>query len=646
MQSTSEPGQVIAFYSFKGGTGRSMALANIGCTLAQTPEFGKPILLIDWDLEAPGLHRYFRRHLFQAFGGSEKVQEESPGLIDLFIELRDRLDRADAAEPQEIESAVTMLADLALRDYVVETDIPRLHLLKAGRFDKGYAERISTFNWPALYRKSPYLLKAFAARLARDYRYVLIDSRTGLTDTSSICTMLLPEILVTVFTPNRQSLLGVIDLIMDAGRYRLQSEDVRPLVIYPLPSRIEASEPALRQQWRHGDAKAGIEGFQGLFENAFAEIYALPTCDLTGYFDDVQIQHAPRYAYGEELAVLIEESRDRFSLTRSFQRFATRLVEGDPPWIPSESSLSVAEDVGLDDDLTKSAGEAASKRREAAAYLQRIEEPTNRLKRYFALRSIAERVSIFLLPAALAGIIVGVYKPEIMPTLLLEVLAVLGLLGFSANAFLSNRNKYLASSIATIGKELDDFKNGRPPYETAEALARLKERLDPILRPLGPPSSRGNRRNGKIYISYRRSDNASVGRLYDSLSTHFGSDRIVMDVDTIPIGSNYVTAVGEMMKSASVVLVVIGPNWTRALRERQSTSFGNTLDFVGTEISLALSQNLLTVPVLVDGANLPSETEVPESMRDLFSRNAFFISNSRWHADVTKLNESLDRLLA
>jgi len=44
-------GQIITFYSYKGGTGRSMALANIAWILASN---GKRVLIIDWDLEAPG----------------------------------------------------------------------------------------------------------------------------------------------------------------------------------------------------------------------------------------------------------------------------------------------------------------------------------------------------------------------------------------------------------------------------------------------------------------------------------------------------------------------------------------------------------------------------------------------------------------
>ena len=66
------PGEVITFYSYKGGTGRTMALSNIAVMLARRQNATVPILMIDWDLEAPGLHRYFGKQLFSAFRGSEQ----------------------------------------------------------------------------------------------------------------------------------------------------------------------------------------------------------------------------------------------------------------------------------------------------------------------------------------------------------------------------------------------------------------------------------------------------------------------------------------------------------------------------------------------------------------------------------------------
>jgi formylglycine-generating enzyme required for sulfatase activity/cellulose biosynthesis protein BcsQ len=328
----STSGKVIAFYSYKGGTGRTMALANVGCALARDPKLQRPVLLVDWDLEAPGLHRYFRKQVATQFGGDEFQFDKAQGLIDLFLELQSRTASDGDSAREDYESVAPLFNEVQLEKYIIKTDVPRLHLIKAGSFSNAYAANIASFQWPELYRRSPYLLRAFADRLASDYSFVVIDSRTGLTDTSGICAMLMPEVLVAVFTPNRQSLFGVLDLVREAASYRARSDDLRPLMVYPLPSRIEASEPALRHSWRFGDRSASIPGFQGMFEEAFKEIYELPACDLGPYFDDVQIQHLPDYAYGEEIAVLVEQTHDRLSLTHSYLRFTTRLAKGEVPW--------------------------------------------------------------------------------------------------------------------------------------------------------------------------------------------------------------------------------------------------------------------------------------------------------------------------
>ena len=70
-------GQILTFYSYKGGTGRSMALANVAWMLALN---NKRVLVIDWDLEAPGVHRYFHPFL------DDKELQSTRGLID-FVEI-------------------------------------------------------------------------------------------------------------------------------------------------------------------------------------------------------------------------------------------------------------------------------------------------------------------------------------------------------------------------------------------------------------------------------------------------------------------------------------------------------------------------------------------------------------------------------
>ncbi|MGH8524572.1 MAG: hypothetical protein ACREXY_10245, partial [Gammaproteobacteria bacterium] len=86
-------GDVVTFYSYKGGTGRSMALVNCAGLIAQhLPDKTKPILLIDFDLEAPGLHRYLEPYL-----PPKDEWAERPGTLELFEALSDAVERCLAA---------------------------------------------------------------------------------------------------------------------------------------------------------------------------------------------------------------------------------------------------------------------------------------------------------------------------------------------------------------------------------------------------------------------------------------------------------------------------------------------------------------------------------------------------------------------
>jgi MinD-like ATPase involved in chromosome partitioning or flagellar assembly len=326
-------GEIITFYSYKGGTGRTMALSNVACLLAERSLEAKGILMIDWDLEVPGLHRFFQDKLFLpdagSIGGSLTELNEQPGLIDLFLKLDALIDKSDLRD--EV-LANDVLDRVKFEDFIFPTHIPNLSLLKAGRFDEKYSNKVNTFNWEGFYNQCPLLIRLFAERLADRYRYILIDSRTGHTDISGICTMLMPQKLVVVFTPNRQSYTGIEELIRRATTYRRRSDDLRPLLIYPLPSRIEFSRDDLRASWRFGNAEQGITGYQPMFEVILKKVYGLDKCNLSEYFEEVQIQQSPNYAYGEEIAVKVEKTKDSFSLSRSYEVFTDWLVKSVAPW--------------------------------------------------------------------------------------------------------------------------------------------------------------------------------------------------------------------------------------------------------------------------------------------------------------------------
>jgi cellulose biosynthesis protein BcsQ len=82
MTMRSPAGSVVTFYSWKGGVGRTMVLANVAVQLAR---MGSTVLVVDWDLEAPGLERYF-------IGLDQSSAANPTGLMGLLCEASERGD--------------------------------------------------------------------------------------------------------------------------------------------------------------------------------------------------------------------------------------------------------------------------------------------------------------------------------------------------------------------------------------------------------------------------------------------------------------------------------------------------------------------------------------------------------------------------
>ena len=345
-----KPGQIITFYSYKGGTGRTMAVANAASVLARRLAAGGAtdtrVLAIDWDFEAPGLHRYFLPFLPT---GTRDSFDARPGCIDLLQAVHVR--RADFGKDsfRNRTQARSILKDIDFDQYVIRTTIPCLGFIKSGRHDADYARTVNAFDWEDFFYTTEGFFPGLADYLGGAFDYVLIDSRTGVTDTSGICTMLLPDKLVVPFTANTQSLAGIEDVVRRAVNYRRQSEDWRPLSVFPLPSRIDISRPTLAEQWRNGvamdlrrsdpGARTGdIEGYQPVFERLMTELYGPDGGDLGKYFDEVVLQHVPDYAYGEPIAVELETTDSRIFLRRSYENFVDRLTELSGPWESLEAN--------------------------------------------------------------------------------------------------------------------------------------------------------------------------------------------------------------------------------------------------------------------------------------------------------------------
>jgi hypothetical protein len=151
--------------------------------------------------------------------------------------------------------------------------------------------------------------------------------------------------------------------------------------------------------------------------------------------------------------------------------------------------------------------------------------------------------------------------------------------------------------------------------------------------------------NGQIFISYRRDDSAGYARaLYDRLVQHFSKERVFIDVDAIEPGLPFDEAIQRALDQCEVLLVVIGRHWLDN-QKGLGPRINDPQDFVRLEIAAALSRNIRVVPVLLDGAGMPGEEELPEALRALARRNALEIRNSRFDADTETLIRAVRKAL-
>lgn len=282
----SSNGRIITFYSYKGGTGRSMAVANTAWVLASN---GFRVLMVDWDLEAPGLHRYFHPFLI------DKKLEASAGVVDLVW----RFSNAVMSHPEEEGSGDDWYREYAdLRDFTISLDWKfdrhggMLDLIPAGRQDASYASRVNSFDWENFYNRlgGGVFLEAVREDMRSRYDYVLIDSRTGVSDTSGICTVHMPDQLVVCFTLNTQSIEGASAVAKSVAGQRDGG-----FRIFPVPMRVEDGE------------KTKLERARDLAIDKFSSALSwLMQDEWLRYWGSVQVPYKVYYAYEEVLATFAD----------------------------------------------------------------------------------------------------------------------------------------------------------------------------------------------------------------------------------------------------------------------------------------------------------------------------------------------------
>jgi hypothetical protein len=246
--------KIITFYSYKGGVGRTMSLANVAFLAALN---GQRVLVMDWDLEAPGVNYYFRGLLEAA---EAKALKDSAGLLDILWKWSDVIKSVKSESDLEREVAElkqgTMFSD-CVRSLITPgffAGDPKLDLIGAGgRLIATpqlipYEEALANFSWSTFFEKEGggLVLDSLRNWAKANYDLILIDSRTGLADVAGICTMQIPDTVALCFILNRQNIDGVAK-VSSAIRNKRKDE----ISIRAVPMRV-----ARRDTSEESDARA------------------------------------------------------------------------------------------------------------------------------------------------------------------------------------------------------------------------------------------------------------------------------------------------------------------------------------------------------------------------------------------------------
>jgi hypothetical protein len=311
-------GRVVTFYSYKGGPGRTMALANVAWILASN---GCRVLAVDWDLDSPGLHRFFAPFL-------DQPTYEGPGLVDMIRNYQWEAGRAVNGERRLALIEGLIAEHTRIRRYAIPLrnwDFPgrgSLEFLPPGRENRDYVASISALDWDHFYEAlyGGRFFDALRDEVKAQYDYVLIDSRTGLSDVADICTVHLPDVLVDCFTLSTQAIEGAAQ-VAKSVRSRYHDRGIR---ILPVAMRVDPSQ--------HERVEAGRVFAQQNFEDLPAGMTA---AERHSYWSGVEIPYRPYYAYEEILAVFGDAPGDPGSLLSAYERITAYITADAVTTLPT-----------------------------------------------------------------------------------------------------------------------------------------------------------------------------------------------------------------------------------------------------------------------------------------------------------------------
>lgn len=564
------------FYSYKGGVGRSMALANIAELMVRA---GMKVIMVDWDLEAPGLEQYY----------PERAEEvlSKPGLIDMLIDYKERSLRYDPASGEpffSIHQVEGYLIDLSSPD----NGPGKLWLLPAGlRASKDlleYSSKVRSFDWQDFYKNwegeiyFEWLRKQFDVLADA----VLIDSRTGVTEMGGVCAYQMADVVVMLCAANEQNMDGTFQVLKSLSDPRLPDlRHGRKIDTIVVPARIE----------RLAETKT-LNEFRQIFSDRFLPYMPLTVQDDPEILVRIEIPYVPLYAFEEIVAVKQSQTLERaVEMERAYHELATLLIP--EKWRhqqPREDDESARERLAklqknydlltrrvasLDQDIARtiSSYEKLALEERRAAFEQEREELVQNMVTIEAQQAGKSDRQPNSAPI----------HPERRHLELRQV---------ELQKRYDTMSRRIAAIDTDIGRELDSLRRQILDERRSELAAERDQVASELMLIEHRLSSL------KVFLSYVTEDKPQVREVYRRLRKH-GIDAWLDEENLLP-GSDWAQAIRQAIWSSDVILVF--------LSNRAVTKTG----FMQREIEFALNRfdelpkgAILIIPIKLEPCNVP-----------------------------------------
>jgi hypothetical protein len=149
-----------------------------------------------------------------------------------------------------------------------------------------------------------------------------------------------------------------------------------------------------------------------------------------------------------------------------------------------------------------------------------------------------------------------------------------------------------------------------------------------------------------ILISYRRADSKEIAkRIHEQLVARYGKKSVYIDIDSILLSADYRVHITQALERALVMVAVIGKDWAGPRAESKPRIF-DADDPVRAEVETAFANHRPVLPVLVNGAGMPSDADLPESLAQLPYLNALVVRSEEeeFSSDIGRLFHAIGQL--